>query len=75
MYRYMLVNGLSGAGTVAESSWYIDKPRRAYGPQLIPMSAQEETYKSLKADVPYRHAFCKEKSKMRAGKARRLASR
>jgi hypothetical protein len=50
MYRCTLVNGLRRTGTLAASSWYIGKLRRAYGPQLILMDTRNETYKALQAE-------------------------
>ncbi len=44
-HRQETVSVAAGSGAV--SSWYIDKLRRAYGPQLILMNALNETYKLL----------------------------
>jgi hypothetical protein len=53
MNRYTLVNGLRfrSLGAVVASSWFIDELRIAHGPQLIPPSARDETYKQLQRTV------------------------
>ena len=52
MNRCTLVNGLRlQLGAVVASSWFIDELRIAHGPQLIPMSARNETYKQLQRTV------------------------
>jgi hypothetical protein len=55
MNRCTLVNGLRlQLGAVVASSWFIDELRIAHGPQLIPMSARNETYKQLQRTVKRR---------------------
>ena len=54
--RLLTVSGRTG--TRAASSWYIAKLRRAYGPQLILLDLQNETYKALQTDVSSCHRFC-----------------
>jgi hypothetical protein len=60
MYRCTLVNGLRRTGTLAASSWYIGKLRRAYGPQLILMDTRNETYKSLEKGASKIPRRCRE---------------
>ena len=50
MYRFALVNGLSVSWIQRCIELVHRKAQRAYGPQLIPFGARNETYKALQTD-------------------------
>ena len=51
MYRFALVNGLSVSWIRSCIELVHRQAQRAYGPQLIPFGAQNETYKQLQRTV------------------------
>ena len=51
MYRFALVNGLSVSWIQRCIELVHRKAQRAYGPQLIPFGARNETYKALQTEL------------------------